>query len=221
MLSERQQKILKIIVENYIKNAKPIASGFLAAKMRDDVSSATIRNELLTLESDGFLAQPHTSAGRVPTEKAYKFFIETFLNKEKKDETLKVVLRKKDDDRERLKTAAKRIADEVGAVVFVAFDEGDLYYTGFSDLFGQPEFFEQQVVVDISLLVDDFDKVLAELYGNVGVEPEVLVGGAAGFSDKCGAVVVDAAGTLVGVLGPMRMDYQKAYSLLKFLASNL
>lgn len=221
MLSARQEKLLKIAVEDYIKNAKPVASGFLATKMKGDISSATIRNELLELESEGYFSQPHTSAGRVPTEKAYRFFIDKYLNKEKEDGSLDVVSKKKDELRVRVKTAAKKIADEVGSVVFVAFDENDFYYTGFSGLFCQPEFNEQRAVVDVSSLVDGFDKILGDLYGNIGADPEMLLGEKSGFGEKCGVVVVSANGVLIGVLGPMRMDYQKIYSLLKFLANNL
>lgn len=72
-LTERQQKILELIVKEYVDNPKPVSSKALARDL--GLSSATLRNEMTELKSSGYLTQPHTSAGRIPTEKAYRFFI--------------------------------------------------------------------------------------------------------------------------------------------------
>src|SRR3989338_3686643 len=79
MLTERQKAILKAVIENYIKSAKPVSSWDLTEKRDLRVSSATIRNEFAALEETGHLFQPHTSAGRLPTEKAYRFYVEECL----------------------------------------------------------------------------------------------------------------------------------------------
>ncbi|OGZ66313.1 MAG: hypothetical protein A3C50_01310 [Candidatus Staskawiczbacteria bacterium RIFCSPHIGHO2_02_FULL_43_16] len=76
MLSERQEKILNLLVKEYIDIAEPISSGLLQKRADLDISPATIRNELQELTELGYVMQPHTSAGRVPTEKGYKFFVE-------------------------------------------------------------------------------------------------------------------------------------------------
>ena len=80
MLTERQKIILTAAVENYISTAYPVASHALCKEHMLDVSPATIRNELLELDSLGYLEQPHTSAGRVPTDKGYRFFVEHLLD---------------------------------------------------------------------------------------------------------------------------------------------
>lgn len=72
-MTDRQQKILKLIVKEYIDSPKPVSSQVLARNL--GLSSATLRNEMMELEKTGYLNQPHTSAGRIPTEKAYRFFI--------------------------------------------------------------------------------------------------------------------------------------------------
>ena len=72
-MTDRQQKILKLIVKEYVDNPKPVSSKALARDL--GLSSATLRNEMMDLEKTGYLNQPHTSAGRIPTEKAYRFFI--------------------------------------------------------------------------------------------------------------------------------------------------
>lgn len=76
MLDERKAAILRAVVEEYIETALPVGSGHVARAPGVDVSSATVRNEMAMLESDGYLRQPHTSAGRVPTEKGYRFFVD-------------------------------------------------------------------------------------------------------------------------------------------------
>ena len=75
VLEDRKATILSAVVEEYIKTALPVGSARSAGSHEIDVSSATVRNELANLEEQGYLMQPHTSAGRVPTEKAYRFFV--------------------------------------------------------------------------------------------------------------------------------------------------
>src|SRR3954462_13126356 len=75
MLDERKAAILRAVVEEYIETAQPVGSGHVAPAV--NVSSATVRNELATLEQEGYLHQPHTSAGRVPTEKGYRYFVDS------------------------------------------------------------------------------------------------------------------------------------------------
>jgi heat-inducible transcriptional repressor len=77
MLDDRKAAILRAIVAEYIDTAMPVGSGHLARSAGMEVSPATIRNEMAALERDGYLVQPHTSAGRVPTEKGYRYFVDT------------------------------------------------------------------------------------------------------------------------------------------------
>jgi heat-inducible transcriptional repressor len=75
MLDERKAAILRAVVEEYIETAQPVGSSHIAPPL--NVSSATVRNEMAALESEGYLLQPHTSAGRVPTDKGYRWFVDT------------------------------------------------------------------------------------------------------------------------------------------------
>ena len=79
MLDERKAGILGAVVEAYIETAQPVGSSLVARSGSVDVSSSTVRNEMALLESEGYLDQPHTSAGRIPTEKAYRFFVDNLL----------------------------------------------------------------------------------------------------------------------------------------------
>jgi heat-inducible transcriptional repressor len=77
MLEERKAAILKAVVQEYIQTAQPVGSGHIASAPGVGVSPATVRNELVQLEKQGYLHQPHTSAGRVPTDKGYRFFVDS------------------------------------------------------------------------------------------------------------------------------------------------
>jgi heat-inducible transcriptional repressor len=76
MLDDRKTAILRAVVQEYITTAQPVGSGHVASAPGVNVSSATVRNEMAVLEQEGFLVQPHTSAGRVPTDKGYRFFVD-------------------------------------------------------------------------------------------------------------------------------------------------
>ena len=81
MLSERQKKILKLIVESYIRQAKPVSSNQLCKKLK--CSSATIRNEMSDLEEFGYLEKTHTSSGRVPSEEGYRYYVDNLMEAKK------------------------------------------------------------------------------------------------------------------------------------------
>lgn len=76
MLDERKATILRAVVSEYIETAQPVGSGHVARASGIGVSSATVRNDMAALEAEGYLVQPHTSAGRIPTEKGYRFFVD-------------------------------------------------------------------------------------------------------------------------------------------------
>ena len=81
MLTDRQNKILKLIVEHYIKLAKPVGSNLISKKLK--CSSATIRNEMSALEKNGFLEKTHTSSGRIPSEKGYRYYVDNLMETKK------------------------------------------------------------------------------------------------------------------------------------------
>jgi len=115
-LSERKQRILKAVVDEYIDSASPISSGEIQAKHFDTISSATIRNELSALEEMGYLIQPHTSAGRIPSKKAYSLYVDRFLENKsltkREVETIEKAFNKRFDKIEDIiKSTAKVISD--------------------------------------------------------------------------------------------------------------
>ena len=87
-LSDRQQTLLLLIIRDYIETAQPVGSKRLAERYHLDLSSATVRNEMAALTEMGFLRQPHTSAGRVPTEEGYRVFVGQMMPNAELPETI-------------------------------------------------------------------------------------------------------------------------------------
>lgn len=224
-LSERQKLILHTLIKEYVKTAQPVASGILVEKYRLDISPATVRNELIFLEDEGYIYQPHTSAGRVPTETAYLLELEEGLMK-KRD--LKIVDKEALDQAlvaNNLKPAARVLAELSGNAVFWAFHKNDFYYTGLSNLFSQPEFRQTEIVCDVSQVIDRMEEIIDGLFDNFPEGTQVLIGENNPFGNFLGVAILkyrrQGVSGLCGILGPQRMDYNRHLSLLAYLQEHL
>ncbi len=225
MISDRKKFLLETIIKEYIKTATPVSSGMLVEKYKLDISPATVRNEMMELEEEGYIYQPHTSSGRIPTEAAYLLLIADYQGAKKKrnlrdtEEKLLNQIFKRDENAYKL--TAKAIAEMTGAAVFWAFHKTDLYYTGLSNLFAQPEFRQVDAVCDVSGIIDRLEEIIDEVFEDLEEGEQVLVGSKNPFGNFLSAVVLkykhnNQSGVL-GILGPMRMDYKKNLALVEFI----
>lgn len=215
MLKERQHDVLRRIIETHITSGETIGSKLLLAEHRDlEVSSATIRNDMALLEEEGYLLQPHTSAGRIPTEKAYRYYIEHFLTDRSLTAKEEQILQNALDQAEILsipiaKILAKTAAALAEQAVIVAFSPHDLYYTGLSYLLRKPEFREQEQSENWLDMIDHFDEVVSELFQHVD-DTVILIGQENPFGVECGLIATRYGrdnSSMLTILGPMRMDY--------------
>lgn len=122
MLSDRRQNVLRVLIEEYIARALPVGSRTLVERYNLGISSATVRNELSSLEEEGYLVQPHTSSGRIPTDYGYRAFVDDLLAREKfDDENLVKALRESagelDELMEKTSRALARLTDCMTLVV--------------------------------------------------------------------------------------------------------
>ena len=101
-LDERKVKILKAIVSNYLETGEPVGSRTISKYTDLNLSSATIRNEMSDLEDMGYICQPHTSAGRIPTDKGYRFYVDSLMNEKIEAETEKGNLLERVDKMEKM-----------------------------------------------------------------------------------------------------------------------
>jgi len=225
MISDRKRFILETIIKEYLKTANPVSSGILVEKYKLDISAATVRNEMMELEEEGYIYQPHTSAGRVPTETAYELLLnESGSNKKKKElretenESLENLFK---HDEAAFRQTAKAIAEMAGGAVFWAFHKNDLYYTGLTNLFAQPEFNRVDIVCDVSAIIDRMEEIIDNIFEDLAEGEQVLIGSKNPFGNFLSTVLVKYKNNnthgIFGILGPMRMDYSHNLALVEFI----
>lgn len=221
----KDKELLFKIIEEYISSANPIGSAFLVKKKKMDCCSATVRNSMMDLEKAGYLYQPHTSAGRIPTENAYKLYTRE-LNKdekinqkiEKKIEAFLSELNIKDRST-KSKVLAKIIAEVSKNSVLLAFSKHNYYITGFSNILSQVEFEDPEKLRDLSLVFDELENIVERMFKGVS-NNDVLIGSENEFSKHLSVIasranLVQNEGFLA-ILGPMRMNYKQNLGLINY-----
>ena len=228
-MDSRQELILKLIVDEYIRSAEPVASRWISENSGLDISPATARNDMAALEKDGYIHQPHTSAGRVPTEKAYIYYLQRFLKHEDRpcgEGHFQRMSKKKCDEEAALKTLARELVNMSGETAIVAFGPNSSFYTGVANLFQKPDFGDLEVVRALSGMVDRFDEIVAQIFERVEREPQVMIGSKNPFGKEMSAILVKYTLPnhhvgILGLVGPMRMDYSRNLQLLEEAADLL
>jgi heat-inducible transcriptional repressor len=227
-MTERQAKILAAIVEQYAEVASPVGSSLLAKVF--GVSSATIRAEMAQLEDLGFITQPHTSAGRIPTDRGYRYYVN------------QLAVQKNPSEGRAEKALATRVGqggmpermirNAVDTLVELTHNLGiatignQLYMSGLSNLFGQPEFLSGGQAQQVARLLDNLEPWLREAAPN---EPlSVYIGAENPVGRSAGASLIISRfrspfsdHSYIGVLGPTRQQYRDVMSLVRRAGESL
>lgn len=223
-MTDRQKHILAAIIEQYAEVASPVGSKLLAQVF--NVSSATIRAEMAELEREGYITQPHTSAGRIPTDKGYRFYVNNMPNAEEQnglasrgEKALQMRVQGAGMPEQTIRNAVDTLV-ELTHNLGLATIGGQLYMSGLSNLFGQPEFIQGSQVRQVASLLDNLQPWLREAALNqplsVYIGRENPIGRSAGctliisrfrspFSDR----------SYIGTLGPTRQSYKEVMGLVR------
>lgn len=228
-MTDRQAKILAAIVEQYAEVASPVGSSLLAKVF--NVSSATIRAEMAELERLGFIHQPHTSAGRVPTDTGYRFYVNNMT-----------IHAETPADRraERALTARveggglpeRTIRNAVDTLVELTHNLGlatignQLYMSGLSNLFGQPEFIGGAQVQQVARLLDNLEPWLREAAPNQPLSVYIGAENPIGRSAQCSLIISKFRSpysdqSYIGILGPTRQSYRDVMGLVEHAGRTL
>ncbi len=236
-ITKRQKEILFAIIEEYSETAAPVGSVTLAKLF--GVSSATIRSEMSKLEEAGLVAQPHTSAGRIPTDAGYRFYVNALTEKTEqqitnREENPARLLPGRSDrnvhaleirigSQQRADLAIREAVDalaEMTGNLGIATIDGRLYVTGMSRLFNQPEFGDISRVQGVASLLDNLEPWLREAAPgeplNIFIGGENPIGRTSGVSliiSKFRSPYSDSS--YIGVLGPTRLNYARVMSLVQ------
>lgn len=230
-MTDRQQQILSAIVEQYAEVASPVGSSLLAKVF--GVSSATIRAEMAELERAGYIDQPHTSAGRIPTDKGYRYYVNNLEKEKGQPSTAESRGERALAARVHHGGAPERtIRNAVDTLVELTHNLGlatlgnQLYMSGLGNLFGQPEFINSGQVQQVARLLDNLEPWLREAAPNeplsVYIGSENPIGRSAGCSliiSKFRSPYSDQS--YIGVLGPTRQSYRNVMKLVQHAGAAL
>ena len=232
-MTERQIQILAAIIEQYAEVAAPVGSVMLAKLF--NVSSATIRSEMVRLEEMGLITQPHTSAGRVPTDQGYRMYVNS-LTEAHANEVPSQLDRGSRAIEARVQThgdrADRAIRSAVDSLVELTQNLGiatigdQLYMSGMGNLFSQPEFLRGDHTQAVARLLDNLEPWLREAAPN---EPlNVYIGAENPIGKTSGATLIISRfrspysdNSYIGVLGPTRQSYGKVMRLVRHAGAML
>ena len=234
MITERQQKLLEKIIKEFVATAEPVSSKSLEESGFLGVSSATIRSEMSELEQEGYLEQPHTSAGRVPTDKAYRYFVDKVVKHEPGDigAREKRMIDEKihetpSSPREINKSIAQVLSElSENLVITNIIDQDDFYTVGLRSLFELPEFHEFERIFRLTSFLEEFSAGGGSSFG--GEQVHLFIGHESPFHDVHEEAIICAeyrlpngyTGSLT-LIGPKRMDYRRNMGLVKYTTEEL
>ena len=229
----RQEDVLSMIVKRYVETAEPVGSRYIARKL--GLSSATIRNVMSDLEESGYISHPHTSAGRMPTDKGYRYYIDSLMRLKDINEETAISIRKEykeamrsiEDILERTSHMISHITNYVGITLFSEYHK--LYLDGASHIIEQPEFRDLKKLHMILQYLEEKRNLLDLLYVDVDSDRLTIhIGKENQFSSlkDCSIVtrgykVKGKVSGRLGVIGPKRMVYEKVIPTLDFLADSI
>jgi heat-inducible transcriptional repressor len=232
-MTDRQQKILYAIIEQYAEVASPVGSTLLAKLF--NVSSATIRSEMADLEQQGYVMHPHTSAGRVPTDKGYRFYVNQ-LGENVEEKGLNIYEARGEkalSSRVHHAGAPERtIRNAVDTLVELTHNLGlatignQLYISGLSNLFGQPEFINAVQVQQVAQLLDNLEPWLREAAPNQPLSVYIGAENPIGRSAGCSLIISRFRSpfsdrSYIGTLGPTRQSYRDVMTLVSHAGQEL
>ena len=220
MIGEREGAILDILIREYIKTAEPVSSERIARRMKNTLSSATVRNIFTDLTDAGFIEQPHTSGGRVPKARAYRFFVDRALAGEARLSDLHSdfvrSLRALEEDID----ALRDIQEDIAHHMHVISRFGSLMPLGFDEMFSEPEFrAEPRLVQEVGKFLDEFEKYRSDYDETLSPDAfEVMIGAENEIQPMRHMSVIvgkDSDDDLFFIAGPMRMPYDRIITLMQ------
>ncbi len=229
-MKERTLQILAALIEDFVETATPVASQKLLQSGKFEISSATVRNEFAALEEIGLIESPHISAGKIPTQKGFRFFVDEFLTGENESKIVTSIFErhiekyKTQKSKESVFDVLRILASLSGNVAFAHIDNDRSFYLGVSNVLRAPEFLAspEKVAQIIEILEgrEKFQNFLNKLEFKNN-EIKIFIGDENLIAEiaSCAVMVTRFETTntsgQIGILGPIRMKYAFNQSLLK------
>lgn len=222
MSEDRKKQILSAVIEHFIQTAQPVGSKTIILTYNFKVSPATIRNDMASLEKEGLITHPHTSAGRIPTDQGYRVYVDELadydLAKALAHETLQTIRQQKraDHAKQVVHRAVHLLSQAVPNMTFATIPESNrTFFMGFSKMLKQPEFINEPMqACQVMEVIEDRQQFLKGLESlETGHEPRILIGeeNILPEIESCSLIVAeyqyDSYKGYIGIIGPKRMPY--------------
>lgn len=228
-LTPRQVQILKCVVEEYTETAVAVGSDVIEKKYSVGVSPATIRNEMAALTTKGFLRQLHTSAGRIPTPKAIKLYVNQLMEEKKltvgeEVQAREQVAQNKDTFDHLMHEVTRALAAQTHSLAVAATDDGQVWHAGYANILDIPEFYNIDVTIRVLGMIEEA-KGLQELFferTNWNGPVEIVFGEELGWPnfEPVGIVACQFAGPncrgSLGIIGPTRFNYPAVIPMVRY-----
>ncbi len=221
---DRKFQILKAIIESFIDSAEPIGSKHILDKMQLEISPATVRNDMASLERSGLVYQPYTSAGRIPTSQGFRIYVDELMGAPKefvdtqRELALSTLREKVAEDR--IHYGVNLLARSCANVSFATIPHQDkAYYLGLSNILQSPEFTRSMEAYTVIKIFEDQDRFL-DVLKRLPIDNQIKVFiGAENLLEEiqsCSMIVTKFISPtmgegVMGILGPTRMNY--AYNM--------
>lgn len=233
----RKNEILRIAIDQYIGTITPVSSARIVQKCPFDLSSATVRNILAELEEEGYLTHPHTSAGRIPTQQGYRFYVDHFVDEiqllEEEKARIKAEYERETFELESLLEKTSRVLSELTHYTTIVSLDGwgnKLFCGGTSFIMGYADYHDVRSdiirIKNILAALDEKERLLEVINRDLKKKLNILIGQEIKCSDIDGCSLVvskfqsrQGSSGRIAILGPTRMDYNRVVSTLDYFSN--
>ena len=231
----RKDRILAIVIGRYIKTVSPVGSQYITEEHNLDVSPATVRNILADLEEEGYLTHPHTSAGRMPTQQGYRYYVDHLMNEiqlleEEKKRITQEYKRHVNQLEALMEKTSQVISDLTHYTSIVSLDDGDVHKIickGTSYVVGYPDSTDIVKIQAILKILEEKERLMELINRSLEKKIKIYIGHEMALKDmeSCSLAIShfekDGVKGRIAVLGPTRMQYDRVVSTLEYISQIL
>jgi len=234
-IKQRKERILAIVISRYIKTVLPVGSQYITEEYDLDVSPATVRNILADLEEEGYLMHPHTSAGRMPTQQGYRYYVDHLMDEiqlleEEKRRIAQEYKRHASQLEDLMEKTSQVISDLTHYTSIVSIDDGDghkIICKGTSYVVGYPDSTDILKIQAILRILEEKEQLMELINRTLEKKIEIYIGHEMALKEmeSCSLAIShfekDGVKGRIAVLGPTRMQYDRVVSTLDYLSQIL
>ncbi len=229
----RKDRILALTISHYIKTVMPISSSFISTVYPIGLSSATIRNIFCELEEEGFLTHPHTSAGRIPTQKGYRYYVDNLMNEinllEDEKKRINSEYEKQSLELENLLDRTSRVLSDITnltSIISIDGEEHHIFLRGANHVVQYPDYQDIEKIRSILKALDEKEQLLSFINQKLREKINIYIGQEIALSEMntCSLIITsyrtkNGPTGRIAILGPTRMNYERVVSTLGYFTN--